>query len=94
MKLLALLSIATAALISSCSPPCGPQNCAGCCDATGFCALGQTTDACRERHPGTAAQLSLSPSELEPECAHSEGEFTTDLTRALHEQQHGIIHDR
>ena len=33
--------------------------------------------------PLEAAQDSLSPSELEPECAHPEGELTTDLIGAF-----------
>lgn len=37
LRLLPLLFLAAVLLLAGCTPPCSPDNCAGCCDATGAC---------------------------------------------------------
>ncbi|MDP3231272.1 MAG: EGF domain-containing protein [Myxococcales bacterium] len=49
MRLSAFVALAFAVLLAGCptaSPPCGPSNCTGCCDTTGQCQSGLTTQAC------------------------------------------------
>ncbi|MBL8938137.1 MAG: hypothetical protein JNM69_26470, partial [Archangium sp.] len=61
MVVAAMAAIATGVLVQACGTPsrCSPTNCAsGCCDSTGICQTGNSSNACGARG-GTCSTCSL-----------------------------------